>query len=47
MPIGLRVEHGKGANNKVLIEAIQTANKILNRELKITRIAWIHRKKLA
>ena len=46
MPTGLRIEHGKGANNKALIEAIQIANKILNRELKITRIAWIHGKKL-
>ena len=38
VPTGLRVEHGKGANNKALIEAIQTANKTLNRDLKITRI---------
>lgn len=45
VPTGLRVEHGKGANNKALIEAIQTANKTLNRDLKITRIAWIHGKK--
>src|SRR5208282_4933369 len=46
VPTGLRVEYGKGANNKALIEAIQTANKTLNRELKITRIIWIYGKKL-
>ena len=46
VPTSLQVAHGKDADNRSLMEALEKANNTFNPMIKITRILWIHGKKL-